>query len=340
MIKSPARFLLLPFSLLYGLVTGTRNKLFDLGILKQSETEVFTLVVGNLSMGGTGKTPHVIHLATTLKTEYPVAILSRGYKRKSKGFRWVSAEDTVDLSGDEALEIKIKLPDVPVAADGDRRRGIMNMVKELNPKPKIIILDDGFQHRFVKPNFSLLLTSIGHLYSKDYLLPVGRLRESRKNARRANAICVTGDQGPVNPEELREQLKIYDHQKLFTSRPIYHFSQNLELTHETSIILVTAIADPLPLKRYLESFNCSLEHIRFKDHHNYSQNDINKIIRIFSELDSRNKVVLTSAKDIVKLKSFADFSRLPYAVVEIDIEFNHNGQENLITEIKSHVGKN
>lgn len=330
----------MPLSGLYGLAVWIRNKLFDTGILQQKKFPVCIVVVGNLSLGGTGKTPHVIALAKLLRQNYELAILTRGYKRESKGFRWVQSNDDVRLTGDEALEMKTSLGDIPIACDGNRRRGIEQILKEANPRPQIILMDDGFQHRSVKPDFSLLLTRLNSLYSKDLLLPAGRLRESKKGAKRAQAICVTGNTSRVHTKQLRQELNTRAEQILLTSKPLYRLISETIPDNNTELLLLSSIAEPKAIISYLNTICKKVHHLKFKDHHKYREHDIQKIIRTFSSLTSAKKLLITTGKDLVKLRQFEAFMKVPHACLEIDIEFNEGGQDKLIKEITSYVRQN
>ena len=335
-----ARTLLLPFSVLYGLIVRSRNWLFDIGLFEQKEFDVCTLVVGNLAVGGTGKTPHVISLARSLSQEFEVAILTRGYKRKSKGFRWVQTEDNVKLTGDEGLEMKTHLPNIHIATDGNRRRGITRILSDVNPKPEIIILDDGFQHRKVKPVFSIIMSKISDLYIQDHLLPSGNLREPRHGAKRAHAICISSNQLGISTDDLRAIIPLSEEQILLSSRVKYSFSSSLTPDKKTDILLITSIADPIPLLEHIESISTVIKHLKFRDHYDYTENDIQNIIHSFNKLKASNKLIVTTGKDLVKLKQFKAFEELPHSCAEIEIEFLENGKERLLKEITSYVRKN
>lgn len=315
-----------------------RNGLFNLGILPQKSYDPCIVVVGNLSAGGTGKTPHIIALAQMLRKEYTLAILSRGYKRKSKGFRWVHQSDHPDLSGDEPLEIKYRLGSIPVASCKNRRQGIETILKELKPKPEIILLDDGFQHRYVKPDYSLILTRKESMYSDDFLLPAGRLREPLSAIKRAQAVCVSNLDRPEDLQSMREKLELSDNQTLLSSRIEYNFPEGHDKNSFSHVLLLTSIACPEPLLSKLKTLYSKVSHLRFPDHHRYNTKDIQKIITTFNSISDPQKLIITSGKDLVKLNQFDQFRALPHICAEIEVVFNHQGDQVLLKNIKSYAG--
>ncbi len=332
------RIVLLPFAFIYGFVVWIRNRLFNWGILPQKSYDTCVLVVGNLSAGGTGKTPHIIALAEMLKQNYELAILSRGYKRKSKGFRWVELDDHPELSGDEPLEIKLRLQDIPVATCKNRRLGIEQILKELNPKPDIILMDDGFQHRFVKPDYSLILTRNNLLYSEDSLLPVGRLREPARAIKRAHTVCITDRDEAIDPkdiEHLRKRLKLSENQKLISSRITYDSLESQDLSPESHILLLTSIAFPESLFIRLDKQFQQVTHLKYPDHHSYTQKEIQKIITTFNSIPESSKMIVTTGKDLVKLKHFPKFMNLPHLCAEINIIIN---ESELKKDIQTYAG--
>lgn len=296
------RKLLFPISLLYGLVVYLRNRLYDWGIFSSKSYQIPIISVGNLSVGGTGKTPMIELLITLLTGKYKVAILSRGYRRKSEGFVHANATSTVEDIGDEPYQIFSKFPEVIVAVDADRQNGIAILEREV--KPDLILLDDAFQHRKVKPGLSILLTSFDSLYADDWYLPTGNLRDSRSEAKRADILVVT--KNPPNAKEA-EHLKIIHklnpkpHQLTLLSYLAYDtvlkgdgpFTHIAELAHK-KITLITGIADAKPLLNFLNESGVSYEHLSYKDHHNFTANDL-KLIKSKQNL-------LTTEKDYMRLK--------------------------------------
>ena len=328
--KPAVRKLLLPFSLVYQLMVQLRNRLFESGVLKQECFPPFILTVGNIQAGGTGKTPHVIALAEILHPDYPTVIVSRGYKRKSNGFRWVNPEDDPALCGDEPLEIRQKLGNIPVAVDGNRRRAIGRVMTELFPPPQIILLDDGFQHRYVRPDFSLVLTRKSKLYSDDRMLPAGDLREPKKNINRANAVWITYADDQTHPEIIRQTLKLPAEIPLWASQVSYSLVP--EIQAKAPILLVTSVADPQEMIASLKQpflVHC----LSFPDHHRYTEKDLSKIIRTFNSLQGKAGKIVTTGKDLVKLKRFSRFSQLPVSLLQANMKIDPGA----IEQIKEHV---
>ena len=331
------RFLLFPFAILYDFITRIRNYFYDVGIFKSTSFDVPVIAVGNLSVGGTGKTPQIEYLIRILQNEYTIAVLSRGYKRKTSGFIRINASHTAADVGDEPLQFYKKFSTISVAVDENRVNGIQELHK--NCTPDIILLDDAFQHRKVAAGFYLLLTNYNDLFLDDFLLPTGHLRESRCGAKRANSIVVTKCPQNLSKEkqnELREKLIVRSNQQVFFSTINYHpktlgsLQISIDVLHEYEIVLVTGIANPTPLLEFLKDRYCKIHHIAFSDHHHFTSQDIDKIIIKFKEITSDKKIVLTTEKDYMRLVD--QISELSY--LEIATEFLE-GKERFIKEIKS-----
>ncbi len=296
------RKILYPFSLLYSLVVYVRNFLFDIGVFTSKTFKTPTICIGNISVGGTGKTPMVEFLISILKKDYQVAVLSRGYKRISKGFVLANNKSTVEELGDEPYQIWNKYGDISLAVDADRQNGISTLEKEI--KPDVILLDDAFQHRKVKSGFSVLLTSYSELYVDDWYLPTGNLRDSRREVKRANVIVVTKCPQNLSKEEqenIRKRLQPKENQiVLFSyleySAQILSFKENVSLDFFTDkkVTLVTGIANPKPFLEYLNGVNLNYEHLAYKDHHFFSADEIAML--------NRKELILTTEKDYVRLK--------------------------------------
>ncbi|WP_333600589.1 tetraacyldisaccharide 4'-kinase [Flavobacterium sp.] len=297
------RKLLFPFAILYGFVTSLRNYLYDKGILKSYSFTIPVIAVGNLSVGGTGKTPQIEYLIRLLSPKYQVATLSRGYKRKSEGFILAAANANAEILGDEPFQYFQKFPQIQVAVDANRRNGITQLLNQ-KVKPEIILLDDAYQHRKVKAGFYILLTAYDDLFCDDYLLPTGNLRESRNGAQRANMIIVT--KCPPNITELaQENVK----QKIGLTMPIFFscidyddtmYSQNGSLDvqsvkNEPKIVLA-GIAKPKPFFEYLQAENDEI--MTFPDHHHFSESEILNI-----KNKANDKIIVTTEKDFVRLEA-------------------------------------
>lgn len=289
-----------PVSLVYALVVSVRNFLFDLGWFKSQNFATPLLCVGNLSVGGTGKTPMVEFLLRMLHGHDP-AVLSRGYGRKSEGFVMASPETPVTDLGDEPFQIHRKFPEITVAVDADRAHGIAILEKER--KPAIIVLDDAFQHRKVTPNFSILLTAYQNLYPQDWYLPTGNLRDSKREARRAQVIVVTKCPETLSLAEKERIIKLLrpntDQQVLFSSLAYGALEgdgmpMTLEALQDKEVVLVTGIANPKPLLEYVESKGIVPEHWVYGDHHFFSEKEIAAM--------NQKPLVLTTEKDYVRLQ--------------------------------------
>ena len=318
--------------------------LYDAGIIKSKKASIKTIVVGNLAVGGTGKTPHVIWLANELSETKKVAILSRGYKRKTKGFRWVRIDDHPSLSGDEPLEIKTSLPNIPVAIDSNRLRGINRIKNELDIEPDFIILDDGFQHRKLTPDFAIILSHANRPYYSDSLLPAGRLREAASSIKRANVLIITNTT-TESLEEIRQNKKRYmlsEDQNLFTSSfiypditPVTKEAYGMKPDLADSVLLISGIARPEGLEN---QWAAGIPHIiiSYPDHHNYSDSDVTFILSKFEEMEGNNKILVTTGKDAVKLKQFPQICEKPVYIQNRQTIFDDEQKEQLLESILNH----
>ena len=350
---------LYPLAWLYGLAVSFRNKLFDLRVLSEETFPVAVISIGNIAVGGTGKTPHTEYLIHLLSKEYRVAVLSRGYKRKTRGFILADENATDSQIGDEPMQIHRKFPSVLVAVDANRRRGIRQLLQlPENRKPDVIVLDDAFQHRYVKPSLSILLTAVNRPFYDDYLLPAGRLREPAKNCKRADWIVYTKCPESFTPEEYQirtEKINLLPHQQLFFSS--YQYKNLLPVFPETnlsgeepceqlkfqncSVLLVTGLADPSGLIEYVKKYTSNLQVIVYPDHHDFTRKDIRAMTNFIKTTPGKNKRIITSEKDSVRLanrpfvpdeiKAF-----IYYLPIEVIIRFNND----LFTQnIENHVAK-
>jgi tetraacyldisaccharide 4'-kinase len=343
--------LLRPLSSLYGVVVWLRNIFYDLGILKSHSFPFPVICIGNITVGGTGKTPHVEYLAALLSKYAPVAILSRGYLRRSSGFRIVLTGDRVDEAGDEPLQLAQRLPQVRVAVDRNRVHGI-NELRSLFPELKAIILDDGFQHRAVRAGLNILLTDYNRLMTRDNLLPFGRLRESITGKKRADIIVVTkmpSKPGDNEAGKLGREIKPEAHQQLYFTtldygelQPIFNGEKDKKITKSTGVILVTGIANPTPLVEYISSVAGKVMHLQFSDHHRFSKSDIIMISSALDSLEQNDKIVVTTEKDSVRLKEIAiiaDRFREVIFYLPVKVRFLEN-EEEFIKRVTEYAGKN
>lgn len=329
------RKLLFPFAILYGLITFLRNYLYDKGILKSYAFDIPVIVVGNLSVGGTGKSPQIEYLIRLLSPKYKVATLSRGYKRKSEGFVLADKNSNAQILGDEPYQYHTKFPTIQVAVDIDRRNGIEQLLSQ-SSVPEIILLDDAFQHRKLKAGFYILLTSYDDLFCDDFMLPTGNLRESTIGAKRANIIIVTkcppsitlSEQEKIK-KEINLDVPIYFSYILYDNN-IYNETETLFVSDvkSTSKVLMAGIAKPKPFFDFL-MFETD-EIITFPDHHHFSENDINAI-----KSKANDKIIITTEKDFVRLNAKILKKQLYYLPIKSQMIAN---QETFDQTILNYVG--
>jgi tetraacyldisaccharide 4'-kinase len=299
------RYILYPFSVLYGSIIGVRNKLFDKNILRSASFNFPLICVGNLALGGTGKTPMAEYLIRLLRQKYKVATLSRGYKRKTKGFAIADDTTTAIEIGDEPMQLHKKFPGITVAVAEERVVGIPQLLHS-KPETQVIILDDAFQHREVRAGLNILLTDYRNLYTRDIILPAGDLRDVKSSSARAHIIVVTKCKSNLNEEEKQEiieELKPLDSQEVFFTEveygvPYHLFTKEEKFLQPGSVILlICGIANPEPLKNIVATYGSNYETLVFKDHHIFNMDDLNNIKKQFSKIDSPNKMMLTTEKD-------------------------------------------
>ena len=319
------RKILTPFSLLYGEIVAARNIFYNKGIFRSISFNIPIINVGNLSVGGTGKTPQVEYLVRLLKDDYKIAILSRGYKRSTEGFIVAHKTTTALDIGDEPMQYHSKFKDVIVAVDADRVNGIQQL-KKLRVKADVILLDDAFQHRRVEAGLNILLTSHDNLYVDDQMLPSGNLREKVKGAGRAQIIVVTKCPDQLSEQqqfEIAKKLEIQTHQTVFFSKINYGeeiigkdvILPVVDLT-DFEVLLVTGIANTKPLTSFLEKEKINYQHKKYADHYSFSEKDLNEIKLTYSKIKTDKKLILTTEKDYVR--SFMGFDNFYYLPIETD----------------------
>ena len=314
------RKILILLNPVYFLFVWLRNKAYDSGLFKSKFYDFPVICVGNLSLGGTGKTPMVEYLIRVLKYNYRLAVLSRGYGRKSQGFVLADSNSNSISLGDESFQIKSKFPEITVAVDNDRQHGIASL-QAIDQPPKIILLDDAFQHRRVKAGFSVLLTSYNDLYCDDLVLPAGNLREPRSGAQRAQIVVVTKcPQNLSNAEKqvIQKRLKLNFNQQLFFSSIVYDKfiysndeKKSIQELKNESFTLLTGIADATPLVGYLNNLGLKFDHLSFPDHHEFSKKEL--------ELIASKTLVLTTEKDASRLKSLAH-KKLYFLPITLEVD--------------------
>lgn len=349
---------LYPLSLLYGLITSIRNFLYNTGIFKSYEFDVPVICVGNITVGGTGKTPHTEYLIDLLRSNFNIALLSRGYKRKTAGFLYADSSSQVSDIGDEPVQILRKFPEIIIAVDSNRVRGVRKILKD-NPATGVIILDDGFQHRKIKPGFSILLSDFNRLMIKDALLPYGNLRESVSNMSRADIILITKSPEDISPIQRRIIVKEIDkspYQNLyFTSftyqEPVRLFGEGTRTENlftdigsdEKGFVLVTGIANPYPLYEYLKAKSVEIVHLSFGDHHRFTENDLIRISDAWNNLKSSHKYVITTEKDAARLREFTNIAeqiRSSFYYIPVGIKFLNDDKDEFDNLIVDYVRKN
>lgn len=309
-------YLLAPISWFYEMGVRLRNQLFNWGILSTEEFTVPVISVGNLAMGGTGKTPHVEYLIRLLKDKYRVAVLSRGYKRRTKGYLLADDKSTYLTIGDEPFQIKRKFPDILVAVDNKRCRGIQNLLSLPDgEKPDVILLDDAFQHRYVTPSLSIVLTDYNRLFYKDKILPVGRLREPSVGIRRADAVIVTKCVEGLKPIDYRiisDEMKLLAHQELYFTHIKYGKLQPLfpvkaalhnkkSIEKDDNILLLAGIALPKQFIEEVGKYSDKVTSFIYPDHHVFTKQDIRKISETFNRIHSTDKYILVTEKDAARI---------------------------------------
>jgi tetraacyldisaccharide 4'-kinase len=347
---------LYPASFLYGLGVRLRNQLFDWGWLKSTSFQVPVICVGNLSAGGTGKTPHIEYLIRTLMGRYRVAVISRGYKRKTKGFLLATSESTSSDIGDEPYQIKFKYPQVTVAVDADRCRAINKLLAlPKTERPEVILLDDALQHRYVSPSLTILLTDSNRMYCFDKLLPAGRLREPIVGANRASVVIVTKCDTAINPMDCRVvevNLDLYPYQSLYFTAiryaqvtPLFNQQASYSLSdakHRSSYLLVTGIANPTPLIAEVNRYAKAVEVLNFSDHYMFQKKDFNQIAESLKKMAAADKRILVTEKDAARLISNPHLPEelKPFIYyIPIEINFLTNKQTDFERMILNHVAQ-
>jgi len=340
------RILLLPFALVYGLIVMLRNWLYDKKYITSSEFNFPIICVGNIAVGGTGKSPMVEYLLALLHTQFNIATLSRGYKRKTKGYVLANQNTTALDIGDEPMQFHLKFPDVAVAAGEKRVLAIPELLQD-HPKLEAIILDDAFQHRAVKAGLNILLTECNNLYVRDFFLPTGDLRDEWASAKRSDIIIVTkcpADLSTDQKQRLIRRIHPLTTQKIFFTTieygTPYHIisSATRNVTEKDEVLLVCGIANPKPLKEYLLQNANTYYQKDYPDHYIFSIDDLNEIKTTFQDIDAENKFILTTEKDAVRLTKFKDeLQDIPLFVIPIRHRFLFDESEQFNTAVISFI---
>ncbi|WP_143306674.1 tetraacyldisaccharide 4'-kinase [Chitinophaga vietnamensis] len=343
-------FLLYPFSLLYGLVMWIRNKLYDRGLLTAVEFDIPTIAAGNLSVGGTGKTPHVEYLIRLLKEEYKVATLSRGYNRRTSGYILADEHSTAADIGDEPMQFHEKFPDIKVCVGEERMLAIPQLLGD-EPETQVVLLDDAFQHRSIKPGMNILITDYKRRFTRDHVVPFGRLREGRKGYERAGCIIVS--KCPPNlslaeKEAIEKEIRPLPHQRLFFTTLQYGALYDM-VSHEpvalpanATVLLACGIARPEPLLNELRTRYQEVFLLPFPDHYYYSEKDVAKIKKELNDLPGHEKMVITTEKDAVRLhllqKTLTE-QNLRVAVMPVEVSFLFGEASSFNNFIFDYVGR-
>lgn len=350
------KFLLFPFTLIYASILSIRNLMFDQGFLRSTSFDLPIISVGNISVGGTGKTPHTEYLINLLQDKYTLASLSRGYKRKSEGFLLANKNsNSLDL-GDEPMQMNRKFPDLSVAVDADRVNGVQQLLaNEKGLNLDCILLDDAYQHRYIKPGLSILLIDYNRPISHDFVMPMGRLRETAAGKKRANIIIVSKcptDLDQSEAQKLKEDINPFPHQELYFTtlayapiEPVFtsqdeFISLNDSNRESLGVLLVTGIANPTPLRKYLNSFCSELNEIQFPDHYTFKDKDLYQIEKVFNDLKSDNKIIITTEKDAIRFLDMtikSEIIKKNMAYVPLQIKFLHKTKDQFDKHIHDFV---
>ena len=359
-LRKNISWLLFPLTCWYAVGVWCRNMLFALGIKKQEAPHITTIGVGNLSTGGSGKTPHVEYLLRLLADRYPTAVLSRGYKRQTCGYLLDDGSHDPRLLGDEPAMLAAKFPNVQVAVCEKRVEGVRRLMAQerveqgpdgeeihISTAPQLIILDDVLQHRHIKPSINILLTEYRHPYSRDHILPYGDLREFKSARHRASIVIVTKSPASLNPIErhnLVQDLRLQNYQKVFFSyfrylplRTLDGHESPVDLRRVDNVLVVTGIAHPDSLVSELKQYT-RVQHLSFPDHHDFSARDIARIKKAFDALSGTNNIIVTTEKDATRLAG--RLAGLPVYVQPIEVAFHKSPDLNFDQIIDSSVREN
>ena len=351
------RKLLAPLGIFYRMAVALRNNLYDWGVLKSNRYDVPVISIGNITVGGTGKTPHTEYLIRLLRKDYKIAVISRGYKRKTKKLVLATPQSTAGEVGDEPLQIKRKFPDVIVVADGNRRRAIEFLTREMptEERPNIILLDDAFQHRRVTPTLSILLIDSNRLIYEDRLLPAGNLREPIHSKARANIVIVTKCSEKLKPIDYRlitKNLDLYPYQTLFFTahkygdlKPVFGDAGLSDIPlpnikNYDDILLVTGIATPEFLQKRMNKLSKRVTSISFPDHHIFKDRELKQIEEAFDRMEGEKRLIVVTEKDAMRLtdhKGISENLKSHLYYIPIEIDFTQNRVALFEKKIRDHI---
>lgn len=346
------RFLLFPFAFLYALITIVRNKLYDRRLLNSIQFDLPVISIGNLSVGGTGKTPHVEYLIRLLHEKFYVSVLSRGYMRKSTGYIVADFNSTAEDIGDEPRQFRQRFHDITVAVAENRMLAIPQLLSDA-PQTDVLLLDDAFQHRSVIPGLSILLTDFNQLFTKDYILPVGRLREPRSSYKRADIIIVTKCPPELSIQQrkaIAEEIKPLPHQQLFFSFVRYHHpyatfnvQQQIALSSDIKVLLLCGIASPENIMAHVENRVKDVRLKTFPDHHMYDRYDLEQLREIYEYMGEGKKIVLTTEKDAMRLhlhRQWLTENKIPIFSLPIEVDFFEPDKQIFNSLVLEYVDRN
>lgn len=349
------RYLLYPCALIYGGVASLRRWLYKNHVFKPFRADIPVISVGNLAVGGTGKTPHTAFLLDILSQKYSIALLSRGYGRGTKGYILANQYDihslTADMIGDEPLLMHARYPNIPLAVDANRQEGIVKLQTQY-PNLEAVIMDDAMQHVSVQPSCQILLTEFHHPFSEDCPMPAGSLREFKCGAAVANVVVVTKIDVPekeIDREQWKRNLHLQDNQQLFFTsyqydepRPVTEAAGRVVLSETSKVVLLTGIAHPQPLLQHLQSQFSDIQHVAFRDHHLFSTNELINLKERYFKNCQQNTILITTEKDWMRLQSENlknVVSLLPVFIVSIQVEFLFGEKNNFINNIEKYVSR-
>ncbi len=343
------RILLLPFACIYWLVIAIRNFLYDKNILKTTKFSLPLINVGNLAVGGTGKSPMVEYIIVLLQQQYKVATLSRGYKRRTKGYVLANENITALEIGDEPMQFYTKFKDVTVTVGEARVEAVPQLLHD-RPETDVIILDDAFQHRAITAGYNILLTDYNNLYTRDFYLPTGDLRDLKSRYKAAQAIVVTkcpADLSEKQAQKIKNEIKPYPGQSVYFTalgyNHCYHIfsKQPLILNEKQEVVMVTGIANPAPLKKYVAAHTKAFHLIQYSDHHIFSIDDIKEIVKKYEGIEQVQKLILTTEKDAVRLMKYEkEYSHLPIFVIPVKHVFLYGAQKHFDEQLLNFIIEN
>ena len=346
MLLKSFRYLLLPLAFLYGVVIWLRNWMYDVKIIKSASFNFPIICVGNLAVGGTGKTPMTEFLVEFLQYRYKTATLSRGYKRKTKGFAIADEKSTAIDIGDEPMQFHRKFPANTVAVGEERLVAIPQLLHQ-RPATEVIILDDAFQHRTVSAGLNVVLTECKNLYTRDFMMPAGDLRDVRSSIKRAHIVVVTKCPPGFTAQDRDDTIKELDllpHQAVFFTEILYgkpyHLFNNssCDFNEHTDVLLLCGIANPKPLKDFLASYVRSYDMLRYADHHIFSTQELLDIKKHFESIESGSKIIITTEKDAVRLQKFEkELLQYPIYALPIRHHFLFGGEHEFRQKITSFI---